>query len=90
MIKPGDKVTHKTFPPAEGVVTGAQAIPNSEPKIAVMRDNGSLFWDYLSTWDLAQQSDESDIEVNNGNVVQKITSSYSEDDIIDVEYTIIE
>ena len=89
MIKPGDVVTHKTFPPVDGVVTGAQSLPNSEPKVAVMRDNGSLYWDLLSTWELVSSPN---VDVDNS-AAHEITTSRvidEDDDIIDAEYTIIE
>jgi len=76
MIHPGDRVSHKIFPPVIGTVMGAQPILNSEPKISVMRDDGSLFWDLYSTWELVDSCQSS----------QQV---YQEDgiDFIDADFT---
>ena len=79
MIRPGDRVRHKIFPPVEGTVMGAQPILNSEPKISVMRDNGSLFWDVYSTWELI------DIPDQNQKDIQEVEVDY-----VDAEFTEID
>lgn len=73
MINIGDRVTHKVFPPIDGVVTGIQPMVNNEPRISVKRDDtGSIIWGMQSEWEVINNTEGDD------------------EDIIDVEYTVIE
>ena len=75
MVQVGDMVTHKTFPPVSGVVKGVMPVLNGEPKLSVLQDNGVIYWDYLSTWQL------------DGSIFNKEdTSAEEEVDYIDVEF----
>ena len=77
MIKIGDRVTHRTFPPVDGIVSGAIPILNGEPKISVLQDNGTIFWDFLSSWDVIESSCTQD---------ETVGEEETYEDVIDVEY----
>lgn len=63
MIQIGDRVSHIGFPPVEGTVMGAVPILNSAPKISVQRDDGSLYWDLISNFELiSSNKQETDID----------------------------
>ena len=74
MIQVGDRVSHNTFPPVEGIVKGAVPILNGEPKLSVMQDNGILYWDVLSSWDLVEET------------VDVQQDFYDNNSVIDVEF----
>jgi len=58
MIQIGDRVTHKVFPPIDGIVVGMQPIVNSDPQIAVKRDdNGLLIWGVSNEWEVLEETD---------------------------------
>lgn len=58
MIQIGDRVSHIGFPPVDGIVMGAVPILNSAPKISVQRDDGSIYWDLISNFEIIN-SDQS-------------------------------
>lgn len=63
MIQIGDRVSHIGFPPVEGTVMGAVPILNSAPKISVQRDDGSLYWDLISNFELIS-SNKQEIDID--------------------------
>lgn len=55
MIQVGDRVEHNTFVSFIGDVVEIRPYKN-ETSVAVRNDEGNIFWDDISTWDLLPNS----------------------------------
>jgi hypothetical protein len=88
-IYQGDWVSHKIFPPVEGVViSGGYNDFLGVSKLVVQREDGSIYQDNYDTWELVEHFIENENELQKEDSFEN--SSGVDIDTIDAEFTIID
>lgn len=88
----GDLVSHKIFPPVDGVVIGGGYNDFYGTNVLVVqRDDGSTYQDKYDTWELVEHFIDNESEIKKEDLLEKDSdNSDNNEDIIDAELIILD